>query len=384
MTTTPGPATDLFQPVRLGPYTLANRIVMAPLTRARAREGDLPSRFAAQYYAQRASAGLIIAEAAQISPQGKGYSYTPGIYNDAQVAVWSEVTDAVHARGGHIFLQLWHVGRLSHPLLQPNDELPVAPSAIRPEGKTYVHGEFKAYVTPRELRADELPGLCRQYARAAELAMKAGFDGVEIQAGNGYLIDQFLRDTTNHRTDKYGGSVPNRTRFLFDVLDAVAAVCGGQRMGVRMAPVRPAKYIVDSDPEALFTHAVTGLNRYGLAYLHLVEGAILGPRDVPGALDLQCLRRLFKGTYMANNCYDLALAVRARHEGLADLIAFGRPFIGNPDLVERLQRNAPLSGYDQATLYGGGAAGYTDYPTGAEHRSGVVPGPVVLVENAAP
>jgi N-ethylmaleimide reductase len=346
----------------MGPYTLANRIVMAPLTRSRARPGDVPGRHSALYYRQRATAGLIVAEATQVSPQGKGYSYTPGIYAPAHVEAWSEVTQAVHEEGGRIFLQLWHVGRLSHPLLQPGGGLPVAPSAVRPEGRTYVDGAFHAYVMPRALEIDEIPGLCEQYRHAARLAQEAGFDGVEVQAGNGYLIDQFLRDTTNRREDAYGGSIENRARFLFEVLDAVTSVWGGDRVGVRVAPVRPANYIVDSRPEALFAHVVHGLEAYGLAYLHVVEGAILGPREVPGALDPLALRRLYRGPYMGNNCYDLPLALAARRRGDADFIAFGRPFIANPDLVARLRDGLPLATHDPATLYGGGAKGYVDYP----------------------
>ena len=362
------PIPDLFLPTRLGPRTLANRIVMAPLTRARAYVDDVPSRHAALYYRQRASAGLIIAEATQVSPQGKGYSYTPGIYAESHVQAWRGVTRAVHEEGGCIFLQLWHVGRLSHPLLQPGGGLPVAPSAIRPVGTTYVDGKFHPYVTPRALRADEIPGVCAQFRHAASLALEAGFDGVEVQAGNGYLIDQFLRDTTNRREDAYGGPVENRARFLFEVLDAVIPVWGADRVGVRIAPVRPANYIVDSQPEALFAHVVTRLDALDLAYLHVVEGAILGPRDVPGALDPQDLRRLHRGTYIGNNCYDLPLALEARREGRVDLVAFGRPFIANPDLVARLRDGHPLAVHDEKTLYGSGGhgrRGYTDYPTHA-------------------
>ncbi len=355
-------ASDLFQPFRFGPYTLANRIVMAPLTRSRAKQGDVPSDLAPQYYAQRATAGLIIAEATQISPQGKGYAWTPGIHNAEQVAGWKKVTEAVHAKGGRIFLQLWHVGRISHPSLQPDHALPVAPSAIKPEGKAFTEHGFVPFVEPRALDIKEIPGIIEDYRQAAKNALEAGFDGVEVHAANGYLIDQFLRDKTNHRTDAYGGSIENRTKLLLEATQAVVDVWGGDRVGVRLAPVSPANDIADSNPRALFSYAVEQLNRFGLAYLHLVEGATGGPREVEGGFDLQELRKLFKGVYMANNGYDLELANTARQYDYADLIAFGKPFISNPDLVERLHRDAPLNALDRDTLYGGDARGYIDYP----------------------
>ncbi|MES2535243.1 MAG: alkene reductase [Pseudomonadota bacterium] len=360
------PSTDLFEPFQFGPYLLSNRIVMAPLTRSRAQKGDIPSQFAAEYYEQRASAGLIIAEATQISPQGKGYAYTPGIYNDAQVEGWKTITAGVHDKGGRIFLQLWHVGRISHPALQPDGALPVAPSAIRPEGNAFTEEGFVPYVTPRALETSEIPGIIEQYRNAARHALAAGFDGVEVHAANGYLIDQFLRDSTNHRTDVYGGSLENRTRLLLEVTEAVVAIWGADRVGVRLSPISPANDIADSDPATLFTHVVGQLNRFGLLYLHLVEGATGGPRQVDNGFDLQILRRLFKGIYIANNGYDRDLAIKAREQGLADLIAFGRPFISNPDLVDRLQLAAPLNALDPATLYGGGAKGYVDYPVLAD------------------
>ncbi|MBC7502517.1 MAG: alkene reductase [Herminiimonas sp.] len=360
---TPVTESDLFKPVPFGPYTLSNRIVMAPLTRSRAQKGDVPSLLAPEYYAQRASAGLIIAEATQISPQGKGYAYTPGIYNAEQVEGWKKVTAAVHKEGGHIFLQLWHVGRISHPDLQPNGALPVAPSAIKPEGKAFTEGGFVPFVAPRALDIAEIPGIIEDYRVASRYALDAGFDGVEIHAANGYLIDQFLRDSTNKRTDAYGGSLENRTRLLLEVTEAVVAVWGADRVGVRLSPVSPANDIADSDPATLFTYVVEQLNRFDLVYLHLVEGATGGPREVENGFDLQILRRLFKGIYIANNGYDRDLAVKARDEGLADLVAFGRPFISNPDLVDRLQLAAPLTPLDPATLYGGGAKGYIDYPS---------------------
>jgi len=354
---------NLFSPVVLGPLTLQNRIAMAPLTRSRAQTGDIPSELAPQYYAQRASAGLIIAEATQISAQGKGYAFTPGIYNDAQVNGWKKITEAVHAKGGHIFLQLWHVGRISHSSLQTGGVLPVAPSAIRPEGQAFTETGFAPFETPRALQLAELPGIVEQYRNAARNALAAGFDGVEIHAANGYLLDQFLRDKTNTRSDAYGGSIENRARLLLEVVQAVTEIIPGERVGIRLSPVSPANDIADSNPEALFSYVVEQLNRFNLVYLHLVEGATGGPREVADGFDLQILRKLFKGMYIANNGYDRPMAEQALSSGAADLIAFGRPFISNPDLVERLQRNAALTPVDASTLYGGGAAGYIDYPT---------------------
>lgn len=355
--------TDLFDPVAFGPYTLSNRIVMAPLTRSRAQTGDVPSPLAAQYYAQRASAGLIISEATQISPQGKGYAFTPGIYNEAQVKAWKEITNAVHKKGSRIFMQLWHVGRISHPALQPDGALPVGPSAIKPEGQAFIETGFVPFVTPRALETAEMPGIVDQYRTAAQHALAAGFDGVEIHAANGYLLDQFLRDGTNQRTDAYGGSVENRARLLLEVTQAVTEVWGAARVGVRLSPLSAFNDIKDSDPLKLFSYVVAQLNQFGLLYLHLVEGSTGGPREVENGFDLQILRRLFKGIYMANNGYDRELAIKARHEGLADLIAFGRPFISNPDLVERMRVGAELNALDAATMYGGDAKGYIDYPT---------------------
>jgi N-ethylmaleimide reductase len=357
-------ASDLFQPFQAGPFTLRNRIVMAPLTRSRAGQGDVPGPLNATYYAQRASAGLLIGEATQISPQGKGYAYTPGMYSDEQAAGWKLVTDAVHEAGGLIFAQLWHVGRISHPDLQPDHALPVAPSAIQPEGQAFTESGFKPFPVPRALETDEIPGIVSQYAHAARQAKRAGFDGVEIHAANGYLLDQFLRDGTNKRTDRYGGSIENRARLALEVAEAVTGIWGGDRTGIRIAPVSPSVGgIADSNPQALFGHLVSALNRFGLLYLHVIEGATQGPRDYDPHFDYLALRRAFQGLYMANNGYTLELALEARRENRADLIAFGRPFIANPDLVERLRTGAPLNPLDKATLYGGGAHGYTDYPT---------------------
>ena len=354
---------DLFQPVRLGSYELANRIVMAPLTRSRAGPDGVPRPLMAEYYAQRASAGLIISEATNISPQGRGYAFTPGLFSCAQVEGWRHVTQAVHTHGGRIFAQLWHVGRISHPSLQPGGVAPVAPSAIRPAVSAFTESGLQPCVTPRALEIPEIHAIIRHYCEAARKALLAGFDGVEIHAANGYLIEQFLRDSTNQRTDAYGGSRQNRARLLLEVTEAVARACGGARVGIRLSPVSPSNDVgADSDPEATYLHVVEHLNAFDLAYLHVIEGATQGPREVAGGFDLQVLRRAFKSRYIANNGYDLRLALDARRRDLADLIAFGRPFIANPDLVQRLRLGAELNVPDRATFFGGGAAGYTDYP----------------------
>jgi N-ethylmaleimide reductase len=353
---------DLLSPVDLGPYRLPNRIVMAPLTRNRAGPGNVPQTMNAEYYAQRASAGLIISEASQISPQGVGYPLTPGIHSDAQVEGWKQVTQAVHDKDGRMFLQLWHVGRISHPSLQPGNALPVAPSAIKPQGDAFTYQGLQPFVTPRALETNEIPGIVADYRLAAENALRAGFDGVEVHAANGYLLDQFLRDGSNHRTDRYGGSLENRTRLLLEVLQAVCDVWGSQRVGVRLSPVNPFNDMVDSDPEALFSHVVGQLNPLGLAYLHVVEGAIHSPQASSADFDVHKLRDIFQGLYMANGGYDRQHGMRAIKEGRADLVSFGQLFIANPDLPERFARNAPLNTPDEATFYGGDEKGYTDYP----------------------
>lgn len=352
----------LFEPYALGHLTLANRIVMAPLTRNRAGKGFVPSEFAPEYYGQRASAGLLISEATQISQQGQGYQDTPGIYSPAQIDGWRAVTDAVHAKGGRIFAQLWHVGRISHVDLQPNGDAPVAPSALRAESKTFVNNSFVDVSEPRALELEELPGIINDFRQAAANAIKAGFDGVEIHGANGYLLDQFAKDGANLRDDAYGGSIVNRARLLLEVASAVASEIGPQRTGIRISPVSPANGITSSDPQAQFDYIVDQLSALDLVYLHVVEGATGGPRDV-APFDYAGLRRRFKNTYIANNGYDLALAKQQLAENKADLFAFGRPFIANPDLVERLKTGAPLAELDPNTLYGGGAAGYIDYPT---------------------
>jgi N-ethylmaleimide reductase len=363
-------STDLFDPVQLGDQRLANRIVMAPLTRSRANVDGTATALMAKYYAQRASAGLIIAEGTNISPQGRGYAFTPGIYSTAQVEAWRPITQAIHAKGSRVFVQLWHVGRISHPSLQPNNALPVAPSAIMPKSSIFTETGFQPCVTPRALDAWEIADIIAQYGRAARNAVAAGFDGVEIHAANGYLIDQFLRDSTNQRTDAYGGSRENRTHFMLDVVRAVVGACGAGRVGIRLSPLSPVNdAALDSDPMGTYRHAVDLLSAFHLAYVHVIEGVTQGPRQIPADFDLQELRHAFKGLYIANNGYDLALALEARRRNLADLIAFGRPYIANPDLVERLRVGAPLNIPDRTTFFGGGAHGYTDYPTWSPARA---------------
>ncbi len=357
---------DLFSPFPLGPATLPNRLVMAPLTRSRADDGDVPSDLAVTYYTQRATAGLIISEASQISAQGKGYPKTPGIYSAAQVAGWKRVTDSVHAAGGRIFLQLWHVGRISHPSAQASGELPVAPSAIKPDGKIYTPTGEQEFVTPRALEASELPGIIQDYAAAAQNAKDAGFDGVEVHGANGYLLDQFLRDSTNHRTDGCGGSVENRARLLLEATEAVIKVWGADRVGVRLSPYSGFNDIQDSTPVETFTYVAKKLRDLGIVYLHVIEPV---RDDHPMAMPesqtkpiAPILREAFGGTFMLNGGYNKETAEAALESGYADLICFGVPFIANPDLVKRYQTNAALNTPDPSTFYAGSAGGYTDYP----------------------
>ncbi|MEI2385018.1 alkene reductase [Breoghania sp. JC706] len=353
----------LFTPTKVGDIDVANRIVMAPLTRNRARpEDDTPFELHAEYYAQRAGAGLIVSEGTQISPEGKGYAWTPGIYSDAQVAGWKKVTDAVHARGGKIFAQIWHVGRVSHNTLQLDGQPPVAPSAIAAETRTFDGKEFLPTSTPRALELSEIPRIIEDYRKAAANADAAGFDGVEIHAANGYLLDQFMRDGSNKREDAYGGSIENRARLVTEVTEAVVGVLGAGRVGIRLSPFANANGVSDSNPQALFEHVIDRLNGFGLAYLHMVEGQTGGPRELPEGASIAALRKRFDGTYIANNGYTREMAIDAVETGKADMIAFGRPFIANPDLVTRLEKNAPLNEPDKNTFYGGGAKGYTDYP----------------------
>ena len=347
---------------------LPNRMVMAPLTRSRATDGDVPSDLAVTYYTQRATAGLIISEATQVSAQGKGYPKTPGIFSDAQTAGWKRVTDSVHNAGGRIFLQLWHVGRISHPSTQEGGLLPVGPSAIKPAGKIYTNsGEEQEFVTPRALELSELPGIVQQYAQGAQNAKNAGFDGVEVHAANGYLLDQFLRDGTNQRTDEYGGSVENRTRLLLEVTEAVIKIWGADRVGVRLSPYSSFDDMHDSDPVTLFTYVAQKLRGLGITYLHVIEPVTSDhPMSMPESETrpiAPILREAFGGTYMLNGGYNKETAEAALESGGADLICFGVPFIANPDLVKRYETNAALNTPDQSTFYAGSAGGYTDYPS---------------------
>ena len=352
--------TDLFTPIKLGRTELRNRIVMAPLTRNRAGEGNVPTPLNVEYYAQRASAGLIITEATPISDMGHGYPATPGVHSQEQVAGWKKVVEAVHARDGKIYLQLWHVGRISHPSLLPNNQLPVAPSAIKPAGQAFTYSGLQDFVTPRALETGEIPAIIEDYRKAAQNALEAGFDGVEVHAANGYLLDQFLRDGTNQRTDQYGGSIANRARLLLKVVSVVCEVWGGDRVGVRISPINPFNDIRDSNPQALFNHVAQSLNAYNLAYLHVVEVGMSG--GTPQPFDFEELRRNYQGNYMANGAYDKSRGNAALASGNADCVAYGVPFIANPDLVKRFHVDASLNEADQSTFYGGTDKGYTDYP----------------------
>jgi N-ethylmaleimide reductase len=360
--------TTLFDPLRFGAIAVANRIAMAPLTRNRAYPGRLPGDLHVEYYRQRASAGLIVTEATQISPEGQGYLDTPGIYDAAQVAGWRRVTDAVHAEGGRIVVQLWHVGRISHVSLLPDGQPPVSSTARRANGKTFTAKGFEDVSAPRALRTDELPRVVADYRRAAGLAMQAGFDGVEVHGANGYLLDQFLRDSINDRTDAYGGPIANRARLLLEVMEAICTEIGAGRTGVRLSPVTPSNDAgQDSDPTALFEHVIDQLARLRPAFVHVIEGQTGGVRDY-APFDFAALHARFKrahpdAAWIVNNGYERALAMTAMASGAADMVAFGRPFIANPDLVRRLREDAPLNAPQRETFYGGGAHGYTDYPT---------------------
>jgi N-ethylmaleimide reductase len=362
---------SLFDPIQAGHLKLANRIVMAPLTRNRSPEA-VPRDITATYYAQRASAGLLITEATAISQQGQGYADVPGLYGSEQLDAWKRVTDAVHAEGGKIVVQLWHVGRVSHNELQPDGGQPVAPSAITAKTKTVLFRDgVPTYVEtsePRALDASELPGIVHTYAAAARNAVEtAGFDGVEVHAANGYLLDQFLKTGSNQRNDDYGGSIENRARLLLEAMRAVVDAVGGGRTGIRISPVTPANDVHDENPQPLFEYVVKQLAALDLAYIHVVEGATGGPRELEDRpFDYEALKAAYrraggKGAWMVNNGYDKPLAEEALKEG-DDLVAFGKPFISNPDLVRRLREGAPLNPWDKNTFYGGGAKGYIDYP----------------------
>lgn len=360
----------LFEPFQLGELTLSNHIVMAPLTRNRAIEGHKPGPLTVEYYRQRATAGLIITEASQISPMAQGYLNTPGIYNDEQVAAWRKVTDAVHEEGGKIFIQLWHVGRISHTSLLPNGAAPVSSTDRKAETMTYTSEGFVPVSKPRALRDDEIPGLISDYVHAAHKAMEAGFDGVEVHSANNYLLEQFLRDSINDRSGPYGGSIENRARLCLEVTEAVCQAIGASRTGIRISPMtrNRSSADLDSKPQALYNYLVEQLAKLKLAYMHVIQGETGGDRvpenDPP--FDYAQLRERFGGTWMVNNGYSRQDAIDIVDKGMADLVAFGRSFISNPDLVARLKDNAPLNELQADTLYGGGAEGYTDYPILAE------------------
>jgi N-ethylmaleimide reductase len=354
----------LYDPIQLGDIALKNRIVMAPLTRNRSK-GRIPGELAVEYYRQRASAGLIIAEASQISPMAQGYLDTPGIYSPAQVAAWRKVTDAVHGEGGRIVLQLWHVGRISHSSLLPDGAAPVSSTNVRPKAQTFTADGFVDTSVPRALRDDEIPALIEDYRHAAKCAKEAGFDGVEVHAANSYLIEQFLRDTVNDRSGPYGGDIAGRARLLIEVVKAVAGEIGAGRTGVRLSPLTTFSDTPrDSNPLALFSYVIDQLSPLGLAYIHMIEGETGGaraPADVQPPFDFELLHRRFKGAWMVNNGYTREMALDAVASGRADLVAFGRPFIANPDLVRRLHDNLPLTDVRWDKAYGGGAEGYSDY-----------------------
>lgn len=365
--------TTLFDPLQAGALHLSNRIAMAPCTRNRS-PGGVPRAMNVRYYEQRAGAGLIITEGTAISHQGQGYAHVPGLYEAAQLAGWRQVTDAVHARGGRIVTQIWHVGRVSHVALQPGGAAPVAPSAVTAVSRTYVvdadgQGHFLPTSEPRALRSEELPALVQSFADAARNAVEvAGFDGVEIHGANGYLIEQFIKDGANLRTDDWGGSIEHRIRFAVEVARAVADAVGGDRVGIRLSPVTPSNGIHESQPQAVYDRLAQALGPLGLAYIHVVEGATGGPREVEGSpFDYAAFKRAYRdaggrGAWMVNNGYTRDMALRAVESGAADIVAFGKDYIANPDLAERLRRNAALNAWDKASFYGGDEKGYTDYP----------------------
>jgi N-ethylmaleimide reductase len=355
-------ATKLFSTYQLGALTLPNRLIMAPLTRGRAGKDRIPNELMAEHYAQRASAGLIIAEATNISETAAGWNESPGIHNDAQVQGWQKVTEAVHNQGGRIYLQLWHCGRASHPDFQPNGETPVSSSAIAAVGDAHTAQGKKPYPVPRALDVSEIPGLIQDYVSATHRAQEAGFDGVEIHSANGYLLDQFLRDGVNQRTDAYGGSAENRSRLLGEVTEAVVKVWSADRVGVRLSPTSGFNDMRDSDPITTFTTAARSLNAFNLAYLHIMEALPGHMLAGPGERVTPHIRQAYQGTLMINGGYDAVTGEAAIANNEADLIAYGIPFLANPDFTERVKLNAPLNPPDFDTLYTPGAKGYNDYP----------------------
>jgi N-ethylmaleimide reductase len=360
----------LFTPVKLGAVEAPNRIVMAPLTRMRAGSDRRPTALMAEYYRQRATAGLIVSEATAVSRQGTGCPNTPGIYADDQVSGWRQVTEAVHRAGGRIFLQLWHMGRISHPSFQAGAGLPVAPSAIAPRtGQILTDTGMQPYVVPRALETSELAGIVAQYAAGAQRAKLAGFDGVEIHNANGYLLDQFLRDGTNCRMDEYGGAVERRARLTLEVAEAVVQAWSADRVGIRFSPGGAFNDMHDSNPLATFRYVLGALNRFHLAYAHVIVSTEVDLRHAAVPVPLEALRRAFRGPMIVANGFDRETAARAVAEGAADAVAFGRLFLANPDLPERFRTNAPLNTPDETTFYGGSEQGYTDYPVLGRHAS---------------
>ncbi len=355
MTTSAG----IFDPFQLGDLQLPNRAVMAPMTRNRAARDGTVSDMMVSYYAQRAAAGLILTESAPISPRAIGYPFTPGIYTRAQAESWLRLTDAVHEQGGRIFIQLQHCGRISHTSLQPDNATPVAPSALKPEGQAVTYEGMQDFALPRELETNELPGIVAEFRNAAALAVEAGFDGVEVHGGNGYLVDQFLRDGTNRRTDAYGGSIANRMRLLNEILDAVCEVWPAARVGVRLTPENSFNSMSDSNPAEHFSYIIRALSERGLAFLDVLEGDMMTKSR---ELDYAKLKREFAGPYIANNGYDLLRAQDSLKRGDAELIAFGVPYLANPDLIDRYRRGLALNKADHSRFYGGDETGYTDYP----------------------
>ncbi len=352
---------DLFSPIRIGDYDLRNRIFMAPMTRCRSVNDNVPNAMMAEYYAQRASAGLIITEGSQISTLGIGYPCTPGIHTPEQIDGWKMVTEAVHERGGRIFLQLWHVGRISHPAFH-NGELPVSPSAIKPAGEIYTPEGMKPFETPRALSVDEIHEVVQEYVSAAKNAIKAGFDGVEVHGANGYLVDQFLRDGTNQRDDEYGGSIKNRARFLFDILRGICGAIGSERIGVRLSPSGTFNDMHDSNPQKHFVYIAQKLNAFDLAYLHIVDALEGDIRHGANVVELRLLREAYRGVLVTNGGYDKARGDSAIHNGEADAVAFGALYLANPDLPERFKADAELNTPDPQTYYTQDEKGYLDYP----------------------
>jgi N-ethylmaleimide reductase len=362
--------TDLFDPCEFNGVRLQNRIALSPLTRSRATDDGRVGELQALYYAQRASAGLLITEATAVTPGGRGGPATPGLWDDAHIDAWRQVTDAVHAKGGLIFCQLWHAGRLVHSSYDPKGPGPIGPSEYQQPGEIFTAEGLKPYEPAKALSLSEIADMVDTFAAAARRAKAAGFDGVELHAAHSYLVDAFLRDMTNKRTDAYGGSIENRARFLVEILEKIIAIWGPERTAIRLSPIGHAYQAWDSNPEPLFTYVVERLNDLGVGWLDLVEGDTGISRTAEPSFDLGKLRSLYKGALIANNLYDRDMAIAAREADTADIIAFGRDFIPNPDLVERLRANAPLRPWDPRSFYGGGARGYTDHPTLAEEAAG--------------